>query len=76
MNASDTARSRRARTYYLNKVAEFARNQPAADCLSATCSKYTTCIINFESYELRQLFLEGRNSYNNCVSNTGCACEK
>lgn len=76
MNASDTARKRRAVTYFLNKVAEFAKNQPAADCLSATCSKYETCIVKFESYELRLLFLEGRNSYYNCVNNASCGCEK
>jgi len=76
MNASDTVRLRKARTYYVNKIAEFARLQPAADCLSATCSKYQTCIVNFESYELRQLFLEGRNSYNNCISEASCGCEK
>jgi hypothetical protein len=76
MNASDTARKRRAKTYFLNKIAEFARDQPSADCLSTTCSKYATCIVKFESYELRQLFLEGRNSYYNCVTQDSCGCEK
>lgn len=66
MNASDTIRRRQARNYFVSKINEFAKTQPDCDCFSVACTKYLTCNLKFDSYELRQLFMEGRKSYLNC----------
>ena len=76
MNASDTARLRQARSYYISKINELALAQPTADCLTATCTNYNTCKLSFPTYELKQLFIEGKNSYNNCKTTTSCGCGK
>jgi len=74
MNASDTIRLRQARSYYIAKINELAVEQPLADCVSATCGQFATCKITFPSYFFKQLFIEGKNSYNNCATNTTCGC--
>jgi len=75
MQSSDTGRARRAKTYYLNKINEAALLNPSGDCLTAQCTKFTACNIQFPSFELRQLFIEGKNLYWACEATTGgCRC--
>ena len=74
MQSSDTVRSKKAKTYYINKINEFALLNPGGDCISAQCSKYAACKISFPSYELRQLFIEGKNLYWACETSSGCNC--
>ena len=75
MQSSDTVRLRQARTYYINKINEAALKNPAGDCLTAQCTNFQACNITFESYELRRLFIDGKNSYWACATNnSGCEC--
>ena len=75
MQSSDTVRSRRAKTYYINKINEVALQNPGGDCISTHCSKYASCNIQFPSFEMRQLFIEGKNLYWSCEATTdGCKC--
>jgi hypothetical protein len=75
MQASDTVKSKQAMSYYIFKINEAALKNPTGDCLTAQCTNFQNCNITFESYELRRLFIEGRNLYWNCVANNnGCGC--
>lgn len=75
MQSSDTVRLRKARTYYISKINEFALQNPGGDCLTAQCTKFSNCKIKFDTYELYQLFIEGKNSYWDCAKrNSGCSC--
>ena len=76
MQASDTVKAKQAMSYYIFKINQAASQNPAGnDCLTAQCTKFTNCNITFESYEMRRLFIEGRNRYWNCETNqNGCAC--
>jgi len=68
MDASDTLKKKKAQTVYTDIKTQLVNAQPAADCGSSACTRYSTCKLTFTSYEERRLFFEGRNIVN------GCAC--
>jgi len=70
-DASETIRARRAKTYYSFKSAANKITQANANC--GTCAEKTpasgtACTVNFENFELKQLYLEGKNAQVPCAT--------
>lgn len=66
MDASDLIKQRRNKMIYVNKLKEFIVNNPGGDCAnlsSGCCTKTTSCIKKFQSYEDKQQFTDGRLDY-------------
>lgn len=72
MDASDLIRKRKAKTIYSIKRDKLIAAQPTKDCNSTSCAKYASCIVNFSSYEEKQLFLAGKNACNSCKCTGKC----
>lgn len=76
MDASDTMKKKKAITYYVNQVQKFAAKNPGGDCLqndtvaNSCCQPQTNCNKNFDSYELKSLYKEGRKSCSQCAGST------
>ena len=47
MQASDTVKSKQAKSYYIFKINEAALKNPGGDCLSAQFTKFSNCNITF-----------------------------
>jgi len=72
MDASDLTRKRKAKAIYSIKRDKLIAAQPTKDCNSTNCRKYATCIVNFSSYDEKQLFLAGKNACNDCNCTGAC----
>jgi len=76
MDASDTMKKKKAITYYVNQVSKFKAKNPAGDCAqndsaaNGCCYKETNCNKNFDSYEHKYLYKEGRKSCSECAEST------
>lgn len=77
MDASDTMKKKKAITYYVNQVSKFkAKNPTGNDCdvndavANGCCQPQTNCNKNFDSYELKSLYKEGRKSCSECAGST------
>ena len=71
MDASDTIRARKAKTYYSFKSAANKKTQNNVNC--GTCAEKapasgTACTVNFLSYEAKLLYLEGKNAQVPCAT--------
>jgi hypothetical protein len=65
MDASDTIRAKKAKTFYYFQSAANVITQKNANC--GTCretypSTGTACVVNFPSYDAKLLYLVGKNA--------------
>ena len=70
MDSSDITKRRKNLAHYLDKVNQFARNNPAGDCtsLATCCTVPSNCVRTFDSYDSKYTFYKGRNA---CVTGSG-----
>jgi len=70
MDASDTIRKRRAQKIFVDIKNANITTQGNNNC--GTCSEKnpvsgTACTLNFNSYEEKRLYVEGKNACNSCA---------
>jgi hypothetical protein len=70
-DASETIRARRAKTFYSFQSAANKITQANANC--GTCAEKapasgTACTVKFKNFELKQLYLEGKNAQVPCAT--------
>jgi hypothetical protein len=71
MNASDTIRANKAKIFYSFQSA--ANKITQANAICGTCAEKapasgTACIVNFNSYEKKLLYLVGKNAQVPCAT--------
>jgi len=68
MDASDKTRLSKARAYFYNTTQELIKQHPTLNygALLTNCTSIALPL-TFPSYELKRLFIEGRNSYVQCT---------
>ena len=72
MDASDTSRLQKARAYFYNTAQDLIKQHPTLNygALLTNCSSIGLPL-TFPSYELKRLFIQGRNSYVKCADYCG-----
>ena len=64
-NASDTIRANKAKTYYnftSNANVTTQKNANCGTCSESAPASGTSCILHFPSYDLKLLYLVGKNA--------------
>lgn len=70
MDASEIIRKLQSKAVYTYTKQQLAVTQPTANV--STCGANINAILNFQNYEVRQLFSDGKLYCSSCQNTCGC----